>query len=83
MRTLAKEGAPHGITVNAVAPGIIGTKPVLAQISDHMDEYARTIPLGRIGTPEEVASVVLFLCSPLSDYVTGITVDINGGMYMG
>jgi 3-oxoacyl-[acyl-carrier protein] reductase len=83
VRTLAKEAAPHGITVNAVAPGIIGTKPVLAQISDHMDDYAEKIPLGRIGTPEEVAATVLFLCAPFSDYVTGITVDVNGGMYMG
>ena len=80
---MAKEAAPHGITVNAVAPGIIGTKPVLAQISDHMDDYAEKIPLGRIGTPEEVAATVLFLCAPFSDYVTGITVDVNGGMYMG
>ena len=47
VRTLAKEAAPHGITVNAVAPGIIGTKPVLAQISDHMDDYRKSIPLGR------------------------------------
>ncbi len=83
VRTLAKESAPHGITVNAVAPGIIGTKPVLAQISDHMDDYARSIPMGRIGTPQEVAGTVLFLCSPFSDYITGVTVDINGGMYMG
>ena len=83
VRTLAKEAAPHGITVNAIAPGIVGTAPVLAQIEDHLEEYGKTIPLGRIGTPEEVARVVLFLCSPLSDYITGVTVDVNGGMYMG
>lgn len=83
VRTLAKEAAPHGITVNAVAPGIIGTKPVLEQITDHIDDYSDTIPLGRVGTPEDVAGTVLFLCSPLSDYITGVTLDINGGMYMG
>ena len=83
VRTLAKEAAGFGITVNAVAPGIIGTEPVLAQVADHVDDYNETIPLGRIGTPEDVAGPVLFLCSPLSDYITGVTVDINGGMYMG
>ena len=83
VRTMAKEAAPHGINVNAVAPGIIATGPVLAQIEDHMSDYVKSIPLGRIGSPQEVAETVLFLCSPLSDYITGITVDVNGGMYMG
>jgi 3-oxoacyl-[acyl-carrier protein] reductase len=83
VRTLAKETAPHGVTVNAVSPGIIATDPVKKQISDHEDEYIRSIPLGRIGKPEDVAGAVLFLCSPLSDYITGIVLDINGGLYMG
>jgi len=83
VRTLAKEGALYGITVNAVAPGIIATDPVKQQISGHEDEYIRSIPLGRIGEPEDVAGAVLFLCSPLSDYITGIVLDINGGLYMG
>jgi len=82
-RTLAKEGAPHGITVNAVAPGIIATATVLRQVGDHEDQYRKSIPMGRLGRPEDVAHVVLFLASPLSDYVTGIVVDVNGGMYMG
>jgi len=82
-RTLAKEGAPHGITVNAVAPGIIATDTVVRQVGDHEDDYRATIPLGRLGRPEDVARVVLFLASPLSDYVTGVVVDVNGGMYMG
>lgn len=82
-RTLAKEGAPHGITVNAVAPGIIATDTVVRQVGDHEDQYRKSIPLGRLGRPEDVARVVLFLASPLSDYVTGIVVDVNGGMYMG
>jgi len=82
-RTLAKEGGPYGITVNAVAPGFIATEPVKRQIGDREEEYASTIPLGRLGQPEDVANVVLFLVSPLSDYVTGIVLDINGGLYMG
>ncbi|MFP3896049.1 MAG: SDR family NAD(P)-dependent oxidoreductase [Anaerolineales bacterium] len=82
-RTLAKEGGPFGINVNAIAPGIIGTKPVQAQIGGREDEYTSQIPLERIGEPQDVANVVLFLASSLSDYVTGIVLDINGGMYMG
>ena len=82
-RTLAKEGGPYEICVTAVAPGIIATDPVLRQVGDHEEQYTATIPLGRLGQPADVANVVLFLASPLSDYVTGIVLDINGGMYMG
>jgi 3-oxoacyl-[acyl-carrier protein] reductase len=82
-RTLAKEGGPFGINVNAIAPGIIGTEPVMEQIGGREDEYIEGIPLQRIGEPEDVAKVVLFLSSSLSDYITGIVLDINGGMYMG
>jgi 3-oxoacyl-[acyl-carrier protein] reductase len=82
-RTLAKEGGPFGITVNAVAPGIITTDPVRRQIAGREQAYAAQIPLRRLGTPEDVANVVLFLVSPLSAYITGVVLDINGGMYMG
>jgi 3-oxoacyl-[acyl-carrier protein] reductase len=82
-RTLAKEGGPYGITVNAVAPGIILTEPVKKQVAGHEEAYTATIPLRRLGTPEDVANVVLFLVSPLASYITGVVVDINGGMYMG
>jgi 3-oxoacyl-[acyl-carrier protein] reductase len=82
-RSLAKEGGPYGITVNAVAPGIILTEPVVKQVAGHEEAYTSTIPLRRLGTPEDVANVVLFLVSPLSSYITGVVVDINGGMYMG
>jgi NAD(P)-dependent dehydrogenase (short-subunit alcohol dehydrogenase family) len=82
-RTLAKEGGPYGITVNAVAPGIILTEPVQRQIAGREDAYEAQIPLRRLGEPQDVANVVLFLSSPLSDYVTGCVLDINGGMYMG
>jgi len=82
-RTLAKEGGPYGITVNAIAPGIIETEPVKRQIAGHEESYLASIPLRRLGKPEDVANVVLFLASPLAAYVTGIVVDINGGTYMG
>ena len=81
--TLAKEGGPHGITVNAVAPGVILTEPVKRQVSGHEDAYTDQIPLRRLGQPQDVANVVLFLVSPLSNYITGTVLDINGGMYMG
>jgi 3-oxoacyl-[acyl-carrier protein] reductase len=82
-RTLAKEGGPFGINVNAVAPGIILTDPVVRQIGGREADYAAQIPLRRVGRPEDVANVVLFLASPLADYITGAVIDINGGMYMG
>jgi NAD(P)-dependent dehydrogenase (short-subunit alcohol dehydrogenase family) len=82
-RTLAKEGGPYGITVNAIAPGIIATDPVKKQIAGHEEDYYAQIPLKRLGQPQDVANVVLFLASPLADYVTGIVLDINGGIYMG
>jgi 3-oxoacyl-[acyl-carrier protein] reductase len=82
-KTLAREGGPYGLTANAVAPGVITTDPVKAQVGDHEEAYTRTIPLRRLGEPQDVANVVLFLSSPLSDYMTGLVLDINGGMYMG
>jgi 3-oxoacyl-[acyl-carrier protein] reductase len=82
-RTLAKEGGPYGINVNAVAPGIILTEPVKRQIGGREDAYKEQIPLRRLGEPQDVANVILFLASPLSDYITGAVLDINGGIYMG
>lgn len=82
-RTLAREAGPYGITVNAVAPGIILTPPVQRQVGDHEEVYIRQIPLRRLGQPQDVANAVLFLASPLADYITGIVLDINGGQYMG
>ncbi|NLG29466.1 MAG: SDR family oxidoreductase [Chloroflexi bacterium] len=82
-RTLAKEGGPYGITVNALAPGIIASEPVKRQVGDREQEYAARIPLRRLGEPQDVANAVLFLVSPLASYITGVVLDINGGMYMG
>lgn len=82
-RTLAKEGGPYGMTVNAVAPGVITTGPVQQQIGGREAAYEAQIPLRRLGRPEDVANAVLFLVSPLADYITGVVLDINGGQYMG
>ncbi|TEU13960.1 MAG: SDR family oxidoreductase, partial [Anaerolineales bacterium] len=57
--------------------------PVKRQLEGREQTYTAQIPLGRLGQPMDVAKVVLFLASPLSDYLTGLVIDINGGMYMG
>jgi len=82
MRTLAVELAPHGITVNDVAPGAVET-PINENLHEHpeqMRELLTQIPLGRIGQPGEVASLVLYLASDEAAYVTGSTFTIDGGM---
>jgi 3-oxoacyl-[acyl-carrier protein] reductase len=85
-RHLAKELGPFGIRVNAVAPGIIGSERVQAKFDTYTEAERAAInariPLGRIGSVEEVASVVAFLASPAASYVHGALIDINGGMFM-
>jgi 3-oxoacyl-[acyl-carrier protein] reductase len=80
---LAKELAPHGIRVNAIAPGVIAT-PYHERYSspELMAKFVANIPLGRAGTSEEVADVILFLASPAARYILGETVEVNGGMLM-
>jgi 3-oxoacyl-[acyl-carrier protein] reductase len=80
---LAKELAPHGVRVNAVSPGVIDT-PYHQQFStaDMMKAYTASIPQGRVGSPQEVASVIAFLASNASSYLSGETIEINGGMLM-
>jgi 3-oxoacyl-[acyl-carrier protein] reductase len=82
-RDLAKKLGPFGVNVNAVAPGIMLTGPVKQQIGGREDDYIAKIPLGRLGQPEDVANVILFLSSHLSDYMTGCVLDVNGGMFFG
>jgi glucose 1-dehydrogenase len=82
MRTLAVELAPHSITVNNIAPGAIET-PMDAPLEEHPDqmkELLSEIPLGRMGKPEEVANLALFLASDETSYVTGSTLFVDGGM---
>ncbi|WP_298324498.1 SDR family NAD(P)-dependent oxidoreductase [Haloactinopolyspora sp.] len=80
-RGLAKELAPDGVTVNAVAPGFIGQTAFHDTFTppEARAGMVAGIPLGREGTPDDVANVVAFLASPLSSYITGHVVDINGG----
>jgi 3-oxoacyl-[acyl-carrier protein] reductase len=78
-RVLAKELARRKITVNAVAPGVVQT-PMLGEIKPEvMAEYLKQIPLGRLGTPEDIANAVLFLASEESAYITGQVLPVTGG----
>ena len=78
--TLARELAPYGIRVNAIAPGFIATDMVAHLPEDKMKEYLTQIPLGRLGIPEEVAELAAFLASDEASYITGQTLVIDGGL---
>lgn len=81
-KTLARTAAPLGITVNAVAPGCIETKLLLESLSTvQVDELVASIPLG-LGKPRDIGLTVAFLCGEGGRYITGTTVDVNGGFYM-
>jgi 3-oxoacyl-[acyl-carrier protein] reductase len=82
-KSLAKELAPYGIRVNGVAPGVIAT-PYHERYSpgEIFQRFIAAIPLGRAGRAEEIADVIVFLASPGARYITGETVEVNGGMLM-
>jgi len=82
-RSLAQEVGSRNITVNCVAPGFIDTDMTRALPQAQRDALTTRIPLGRLGVPEDIAHAVAFLASPRAAYVTGITMHVNGGMYMG
>lgn len=81
-RSLAKEIGSRNITVNAVAPGFIDTDMTRALPEEQRNALVAGIALARLGQPEEIASVVQFLCSDGAAYITGETVHVNGGLYM-
>ncbi|HWW32692.1 MAG TPA: 3-oxoacyl-ACP reductase FabG [Steroidobacteraceae bacterium] len=81
-KSLAQELASRGITVNAVAPGFIDTDMTRALTDEQRAALLTRVPLGRLGTPEDIAAAVLFLASPEAGYISGETLHVNGGMYM-
>ncbi|MGH1541003.1 MAG: 3-oxoacyl-ACP reductase FabG [Arenicella sp.] len=81
-KSLAQEIASRGITVNAVAPGFIDTDMTKALDEKQVSAITSSIPAGTLGQPEDIANAVCFLASDASSYVTGITLHVNGGMYM-
>ncbi|WP_082978967.1 SDR family NAD(P)-dependent oxidoreductase [Arthrobacter sp. B6] len=80
VRSLSRSMAPHGIVVNAVAPGMIET-PMMAAASHTGATQRPTIPLGRTGAPEDIGRPMAFLCSPAASFMTGMILDVNGGLY--
>ncbi len=81
-KSLAREVGSRGITVNVVAPGFIETDMTRAMGDDQRAKLAEQIPLRRLGDPADIAAAVLYLASPGAGYVTGETLNVNGGMYM-
>lgn len=79
-RTLALEGARHGITANAIVPGVIGTEMFGLIAPDKRERMVARTALRRPGEPDEIANVVCFLCSDLASYVTGVAIEVDGGI---
>lgn len=81
-RALAREVGSRGITVNAVAPGFIATDMTAALSGEQRAALEQQVPLERLGTVDDIAETVLFLCTPGAGYITGEVINVNGGMYM-
>jgi acetoacetyl-CoA reductase len=81
-KSVAQENARKGITANVVAPGYIGTEMVMAVPEKVMEQIVGQIPVGRVGTPDEVARCVTFLAADDAAFITGSTLGVNGGQYM-
>lgn len=81
-RSLAREVASRNVTVNCVAPGFIDTDMTRELTDEQRGKLLDVVPMKRMGMPEDVAAAVLFLLSPRADYITGMTLNVNGGMFM-
>jgi 3-oxoacyl-[acyl-carrier protein] reductase len=81
-RALAREIGSRGITVNCVAPGFIDTDMTRSLSEDQQNALKVNIPLGRLGSPEDIAHAVSFLASENAGYITGTTLHVNGGLYL-
>lgn len=81
-KSMAKEIASRGITVNVVAPGFIDTDMTRALTDDQKQAILKDIPANRLGSPDDIAAAVAFLCSDSAGYISGETLHVNGGMYM-
>lgn len=81
--SLARQTAGKGITVNAVAPGTTRSDIIRRFSAEQMERIMRSIPVGRLGEPEEIAALVAFLAQDTAGFITGAVIDINGGMFMG
>jgi NAD(P)-dependent dehydrogenase (short-subunit alcohol dehydrogenase family) len=80
-RSIARACAKDNIVASCVAPGFIETEMAKSELEKNRDEILRQIPLGRVGSTADVANVILFLASPMADYLNGVTIDINGGSW--
>ncbi len=81
-KAVAQENSGRGITVNTIAPGYVDTDMVRAVPEDVLQKIISTIPVGRLGKPEDISRAVLFLIDDDADFITGTTVSVNGGQYM-
>lgn len=82
-KAMARELAPDGVRVNAVAPGLVDTELLVGKIDDSgKQRVAESTPLGRLATPLDIANAFLFLACDLSSYVTGVVLDVNGGLHI-
>lgn len=80
---IARQVAPHHITVNAIAPGTTESAILQGFTPEQVRKLAASVPVGRLGKPEDVARTVVFLASEAADFITGAVIDVNGGMFMG
>jgi len=80
-RSIARACAKDNIVASCVAPGFILTEMAQGELDRHYDDIVSQIPLGRVGSVDDVASAILFLASPMADYLNGVTIDVNGGSW--